>query len=140
MRTFRFDPGTVHLLRLDTDDDLYDTITGYVKRHHIEAAWVTFLGAVKRASLRYYDQERKAYVDFSIDEPLEVVAGVGNVSVLDGEPFLHIHAALADESGAGRGGHVNSGTIVFALEVSIQVLDGEAPVRLPDDCTGLTLW
>ena len=140
MRSFRFDPGTVHLLRLDTDDDLYDTITGYVKRHHIEAAWVTFLGAVKRASLRYYDQERQTYVDFSIDEPLEVVAGVGNVSVLDGEPFLHIHAAFADESGAGRGGHVNSGTIVFALEVSIQVLDGEAPVRLPDDCTGLTLW
>lgn len=140
MRTFRFDPGTVHLLRLDTDDDLYDTITGYVKRHHIEAAWVTFLGAVKRASLRYYDQEQKTYVDFSIDEPLEVVAGVGNVSVLDGEPFLHIHAAFADESGAGRGGHVSSGTVVFALEVSIQVLDGEPPVRLPDDCTGLTLW
>jgi hypothetical protein len=140
MKSFRFDAGTVHLLRLDTDDDVYDTITGYVRRHHIEAAWVTFLGAVKEASLRYYDQEQKTYVDFSIDEPLEVVAGVGNVSVLDGEPFLHIHAAFTDESGTGRGGHVNSGTVVFALEVSIQVLVGEPLVRLPDDCTGLALW
>lgn len=140
MRTFRFDPGPVHVLRLDTDDDLYDAITGYVREHRIEAAWVTFLGAVKRASLRYYDQENKQYVDFSIDEPLEVLAGVGNVSLLDGEPFLHIHAAFADDDGIGRGGHINSGTVVFALEVSIQVLDGEPPERFPDDCTGLTLW
>ena len=128
MKQFILQPGPVHLLRLDTDDDLYDTVTEYVRDHRIEAAAVSFLGAVRRASLRYYDQQAKQYVDFTIDEPLE------------GEPFLHIHAAFSDERGGGHGGHVNSGTVVFALEVTIASLEGKAPERRPDDCTGLTLW
>jgi len=140
VKQFILQPGPVHLLRLDTDDDLYDTVTEYVRDHRIEAAAVSFLGAVRRASLRYYDQQAKQYVDFTIDEPLEVVSGVGNVSLLDGEPFLHIHAAFSDERGGGHGGHVNSGTVVFALEVTIASLEGKAPERRPDDCTGLTLW
>jgi predicted DNA-binding protein with PD1-like motif len=140
MHAHRLTPGPVHVLRLPHGSDLYGEITSYVVDNGIEAATVTFLGAVQRASLRCYDQERKEYRDFVIDQRLEVVAGVGNVSLLEGTPFLHIHAAFADEQGQAVGGHVNTGTVVFALEAAVQVLEGEPPVRLPDDCTGLNLW
>ena len=140
MKTYHFDPGRVHLLRLATGGDVYDDITDYIGSLRIEAATVSLLGAVQRASLRYYDQDEKAYRDFVIDEHLEVAAGVGNVSLLDGEPFLHVHVALSDAAGRGYGGHLNSGTTVFAIEVAISELDGVPPVRLPDDCTGLSLW
>lgn len=140
MKSFRYPPGRIHLLRLDTDSDLSDSITAYAEQHGITVGWVNFLGAVRHASLRYYDQEAKRYEDFVVDEPLEVVAGVGNISLLDGRPFIHIHAALTDEAGHGRGGHVNGGTVVFAMEVIIQELDGVPPSRELDDCTGLTLW
>jgi predicted DNA-binding protein with PD1-like motif len=136
----RFAAGTIHLLRLSTGSDLYDSITAYGREHSIEVAWVNFLGAVRRASLRYYDQDAKEYRDYVLARHLEVVSGVGNLSLLDGDPFLHIHAALSDEDGAGFGGHVNSGTEVFAIEVMIHELEGDPPVRLPDECTGLTLW
>ena len=140
MIPFVLQPGPVHLVRLETGSDLYDSITAYVRGAGIAAASVTFLGAVERAALRYYDQDGKAYRDFTIDEHLEVVAGVGNVSLLEAEPFLHIHAAFADDAGRAFGGHVNVGTVVFALEVTLHELVGDAPVREPDDCTGLTLW
>jgi len=140
MQAHRLTGGTVHLLRLSHGADLYDEMSRFVIDNDIRAATVTFLGAVQRASLRYYDQEAGEYRDFVIDEPLEVVSGVGNVSLLDGRPFLHIHAALADARGHAHGGHVNTGTAVFALEATIQELEGEPPIRLPDDCTGLTLW
>jgi predicted DNA-binding protein with PD1-like motif len=136
----RFDPGPVHLLRLPTGADLYRAITDYVQASAIEAASVTFLGAVERAALRYYDQVEREYRDFLIDEHLEVVAGVGNVSMLDGEPFLHIHAALADDQGRAFGGHVNEGTAVFAIEVTIHQLEGSPPQRRFDERTGLNLW
>ena len=137
---YEFEQGPVHLVRLATGDDVLEGITEYATRNGIRAASVTFLGAVSRAALRYYDQEDKAYRDFEIDEHLEVVAGVGNVSILDGAPFVHIHCALADSAGRAFGGHVNVGTTVFALEVAITELIGDPPVREPDDCTGLTLW
>lgn len=140
MKSFRYTPSRVHLLRLDTDGDLYDSITTYAERHGITTAWVNFLGSVRHAALRYYDQTAKQYEDYVLDEPLEVVAGVGNISLLNGQPFVHIHAALTDAAGRGCGGHVNRGTVVFAMEVMIQELEGVPPAREPDDCTGLTLW
>jgi uncharacterized protein len=133
-------PGAVHLVRLERGDDVYDTLSAFVVDRGIRAASVSALGAVTRASLRYYDQAARRYEDFLIDEPLEVVSAVGNVSLLDGSPFLHLHAALSAADGRAFGGHVRTGTVAFALEATIAVLEGEPPVRRPDAATGLTLW
>ncbi len=140
MIAFSFEPVAVHLVRLDCGEDLYDGITEFVRERGILAAAVNCLGALTRASLRYYHQEERRYVDFDLERHLEVVAGVGNVSMLDGDPFLHLHVALADADGKAYGGHVNVGCEVFALEATIWELAGDPPVREPDDCTGLTLW
>jgi len=140
VNSFRLEPGPVHLVRLDTGGDVLESITDYVTEHNIRAAAVSFLGAVRRASLRYYNQDAQQYIDFDVNEHLEVLAGTGNVSVLDGAPFVHIHAAFGAAEGRAYGGHVNAGTEVFACEVTISELDGIAPVRQPDETTGLMLW
>lgn len=140
MRARRFRPGAIHLLSLDRGDDLIDTITGYAADRGITAAWFTYLGAVTRASLRYYDQRDLVYRDLELDRPLEVLSGVGNITLRDGAPFVHTHAAFGDADGTAWGGHLNRGCRVFALEVRLEELDGEAPVRLPDPATGLALW
>ncbi|HHC07827.1 MAG TPA: DNA-binding protein [Actinobacteria bacterium] len=136
----RLEVAAVHLVRLATGDDLYEGLTTFVTDAGITAATVTCLGAVRRASLRYYDQDLHRYDDFVLDEHLELVAGVGNVSLLEGASFLHLHAAFARADGQAFGGHVNVGTEVFALEAHVTELRGEPPRRRPDDCTGLTLW
>jgi predicted DNA-binding protein with PD1-like motif len=136
----RFEPGPIHLLRLERGADIVGELTDYATRHGIHAAWFTFLGAVSRAALRYYDQEAFEYRDFSVDEHLEVLSGVGNVSLRDGAPFVHTHAAFGDASGRALGGHLNAGCIVFSLEVRLEELAGEAPERLSDATTGLSLW
>ena len=129
------------MLRLATGADLVEAITAYAADHRIQAATVEYLGAVRRAALRYYDQDAREYRDFVIDRHLEVLSGIGNISVLDDIPFLHTHMALADDVGAAFGGHVNVGTEVWAIEVRMQELDGaEPPIRTFDDCTSLTLW
>lgn len=140
MKVHRYEPGSVHLIRLDTGDDIVATITRYAADNGIRAAWFTYLGAVSAASLRYYDQDTQQYRDFTIERHLEVLSGVGNVSLLDGRPFVHTHAAFADEDGHAFGGHVHAGSIVFALEVRLEELGGEPPVRLLDEPTGLSLW
>ncbi len=140
MIAYRFEPVATHLLRLNCGEDLYDGITEFVRERDVRAAAVNCLGAVSSASLRYYHQEERRYLDFLLDRHLEVVAAVGNVTLLDGQPFLHLHAALADADGKAFGGHVNVGTEVFALEATIWELAGDPPVREPDDCTGLMLW
>jgi predicted DNA-binding protein with PD1-like motif len=140
MNIHRYEPGRVHLVSLETGDDVVPTITRYAADNEITAAWFTYLGAVRTAALRYYDQDARRYRDFTIDRHLEVLSGVGNVSLLDGQPFVHTHAAFADSVGRAFGGHLNTGCIVWALEVRLEEYSGEPPVRLYDDATGLNLW
>lgn len=135
-----FEPGRIHLLRLATGEDILDSLTAYVTERDIRAAWIEYLGAVRRASLRYFDQDRLEYCDFMIGRHLEVLTGIGNVSVLDGKPFVHTHMAVADDRGRSYGGHVNSGCEAWAIEVKIQELVGDEPVRELDERTGLGLW
>jgi predicted DNA-binding protein with PD1-like motif len=56
---------------------------------------------------------------------MEVVSGLGSVSEADGRPFVHIHVSLADREGHLIGGHVEPGTEVYAMEITIQELVGE---------------
>jgi len=64
---------------------------------------------------------------------------VGNVSLKDGEPFVHAHAVLSDEKGNTRAGHLLEG-IVFAAEVHLSQLEGPKLERKYDEVTGLSLW
>ncbi|MFQ5966758.1 MAG: PPC domain-containing DNA-binding protein [Acidimicrobiia bacterium] len=130
----------VHLFRLPTGSDLYEEITSYVTERNIRSASLTFLGAVRKASLRYFDQDAKQYLDFTLDEHLEILSGVGNISVLEDQPFLHAHASLGDKAGRAYGGHLNVGTEVFVTEVTLWELTGDPPVREFDETCGLSLW
>lgn len=135
-----YETGQIHLVRIPTGEDLLGYLEDYVAERSIQTAWLSYLGAVQTAALRYYDQEQREYCDFHIHQHLEVVSGTGNVSLLDGAPFIHTHAVLADASGRAFGGHVNHGCEVWALEVRIEELRGDAPVRTFDEPTGLSLW
>jgi predicted DNA-binding protein with PD1-like motif len=136
----RYEPGPVHLLRIPTGEDLLGYLDDFVTAQGITTAWLSYLGAVQSAALRYYDQVNKEYSDFHIHQHLEVLSGTGNVSLLDGAPFIHTHAVLADAAGHAFGGHVNYGCEVWALEVKVEEYAGTPPVRVFDETTGLSLW
>ncbi|NNF11191.1 MAG: DNA-binding protein [Acidimicrobiia bacterium] len=140
MTSLTVEPGPVHLLRIPTGDDLLGSLEEFVTANNITAAWISYLGAVQSASLRYYDQVAKEYCDFHIHQHLEVVSGTGNVSLLDGAPFIHTHAVLADSAGKAFGGHVNYGCEAWVIEARIEEYTGTAPMRTFDETTGLSIW
>ena len=77
---------------------------------------------------------------YVIDRPLEITNLVGNVSLRDGNPFVHAHVTLADSAGHAYGGHLAPGTIVFACEFVLEVLSESVLERAFDETTGLYLW
>lgn len=126
--------------RIETGADLVEAIEQVCAERGIGAAWVSALGAARRTSFAYYDQEAKRYREVASERHHEMSGFVGNVSDRDGRPFLHAHASFADVSGATVGGHLLRGTEVFVAEVRIvELLDVEL-VRRHDEETGLALW
>jgi len=132
--------GPAHILKPPFGSDLLKELETYVRTHSINLAWLSGVGAVSRATIRYYDQPKKQWVDHDFDRRLEVAGMWGNVSLLNGEPIVHVHIAVADENGHCYGGHLGPNTLVFNLEILMTTLSGPPVVRKMDAQTGLTLW
>jgi hypothetical protein len=126
------------LASLEHGTDWREEIEEFAAREGIESAWFDAMGAVQDAELWYYDQDRQEYQSVTFEEPLEVAACVGNVALLDGEPFAHTHAVLSRPSGQAVAGHLNAAT-VFAGEVYLRSFE-EPLAREHDETTDLDLW
>jgi predicted DNA-binding protein with PD1-like motif len=126
--------------RLETGDDLVGKVEGVCAEHEIRAAWVSVIGAVRRASFAYYEQEDHRYLELESTEHHEISGFVGNISIRDGRPFLHAHATFCARTGAAVGGHLLPGCEVFAAEVTIREMTGVELIRTPDEVSGLALW
>lgn len=132
--------GRVFLERLPKEGDLVEEITKFVKKNNIEKGIVKAIGAVTEAKIGYYNQEAEEYEYTKLNQHLEIVSLLGNISILDGEPMVHAHIALADDEGRTYGGHLAEGTKIFATELYVEEIKGEKKIRTKDKETNLTLW
>ena len=133
-------PGRIWIGRLEAGDDLVEGIEGVCVEHDVRAAWVSAIGAVRRAAFAYYEQAERRYLELESTEHHEITGFVGNISIRDDRPFLHAHATFASRSGAAVGGHLVRGCEVFAAEVTIREMTGVELIRTPDEVSGLALW
>lgn len=70
---------------------------------------------------------------------MEILSLKGNISIKDGEPFLHLHIVLSKEDFTCIGGHLYEAE-VFAFEFEIVEFEGNSFQRGFDEDTGLFLW
>ena len=127
-----------YVARLETGADWRAEIEDLAREVDAEAGWFTAIGSVEDVEVWFYDQDDREYQSVDFEEPLEVAACVGNVSLLDGELFAHTHAVLSRRSGQALAGHINTAT-VFAGELYFRAF--EEPLRREyDETTALDLW
>lgn len=139
MATAEFEVGKFLLVRAEHNSDLIQLIPKLAEKKGIDMAAFTVIGALKRAKLEFYDQEKYEYREITINHPHEIASCVGNVSMKNGTPFVHAHAVLADENGDTKAGHLAEG-IVFAAEIHLHELRGTTLERKHDSVTDLSLW
>ena len=131
--------GRSLLARLDHGAEIIVQIADLARERNIRAAAISAIGALSRADLGFYDQAGREYMVRGVEGPVEIASCTGNISLLEGEPFVHAHAVLADSSGAVLAGHLVRGTI-FAAELYLQELAQADLNRDYDSQTGLKLW
>jgi hypothetical protein len=120
--------------------DLLEELTKVLTERGVRLGRIEAIGAVQKACIGYYNQETRTYQFASFDHPMEITKLIGNVSLKDGDPFVHTHITLSDESGKAYGGHLAKGTVIFACEFILEAFDGPAFNRCFDEETGLPLW
>jgi len=139
MRSAEYRSGRKFICRLEHDSELLKSITDFVKEKGVKAGVFSVIGAVKGATIAYYDQTKHEYRELQIDGPHEIVSCTGNISLKNGTQFAHAHIVLADERGNVKAGHLVRGK-VFAAELHLRELLGPELVRKHDKLTDLSLW
>ncbi len=136
----QFESGRHFVGRLPHGKDLATSIELFCKENSIFMGTFSVIGAVSSATMGIYDQKQQVYVTMKVDSQHEILLCTGNISLKDGNPFVHAHISLSDELGKTIGGHLFSETIVFAGEIYLQELRNNPLERTFDKTTGLMLW
>lgn len=133
--------GRILIGRLPHGADLLGSLTSVCMEEKVRFGTIAAIGAVSSARLGYYKQDELEYMDcLNVEKGLEIVSCQGNVSLKDGEVFVHVHATLSDDKGRCFGGHLMEGTRIYAAEFHVMELSGEPLAREFDSYTGLYLW
>ena len=127
------------VLVFDIGDEVAEGLTAFATEHGLTGASLTAIGALREATLGYWNWETKQYERIEIGEQVEVVSLSGNIAAgPGGEPKLHAHVVLAKRDGSAHGGHLLRGIVRPTLEVVLTELPAELH-RRTDQATGLAL-
>lgn len=105
---------------LESGEEALTTLTKFANDAGITAASLTTIGAFERATVGWFDFEKKTYKKIEVAEQCEVLSAIGDIAVGDdGKASLHVHVVLGLADGSTRGGHLLEGKVRPTLEVVI---------------------
>ena len=117
--------GENYMLRLEIGEEIITQLKEFCVAHEIGSGKVTGIGVVRRAKLSYFDVELGDYQHREISEYLELTSLMGNISMMEGDPFPHLHVTLADSNFNSIGGHLSEGEIGVTGELIIEPFERE---------------
>ena len=127
-----------YALVFDTGDDVVAELDRFAAEQQLSASHFTGLGAFSDVVLGFFDVERREYERVQIDEQVEVVSLVGDVTLEANGAKVHAHVVVAKRDGTAHGGHLLGAHVRPTLEVVVT----ESPSHLrrqTDAATGLAL-
>lgn len=109
------------LIRLDSGDDIIESLEKFANIEHIQSASFQGLGSLQRARIGHFDfQNTHQYNFHEFREDLEVLSAIGNITLLENKPIVHVHLSLSRRDCSQIGGHADRGCIVNLLEIQLK--------------------
>ena len=130
--------GDRYQIRLESGEHVQAALVPWLAGQGIGYAAVSGLGAVRHITLSYWNADTRQYETHERGEQMEVVSLVGNVTLKDDAPFLHLHVALGRRDLSLIGGHFNDAVVHPTLEIWLRP-EAKAVRRMPDEASGLSL-
>lgn len=132
--------GNQFMVVLDRGEEVISTLQAFCSANDVHVATFSAIGAIERVRIGYYELGRKEYFFREESGPFEVASMNGNIALVDGAPFVHVHSVLSrcDDSGSVLGGHLAEAFVSVTLEVSLARLHFPMERKL-DEGIGLKL-
>ena len=123
----------------ETGDEVMSGLLSFAKAQRLAGSHFTAIGAFQRATVGYFDWNRKDYKKIPVHEQVEVLSLIGDIAESEqGDPKIHAHVVLGRSDGSTLGGHLLDAYVRPTLEVVVE----ESPAHLRrrhDSESGLAL-
>jgi predicted DNA-binding protein with PD1-like motif len=122
----------------DKREEAMESLRSFAIDNRVTAAHFTGIGGFSDVVLGYYDWETKKYVRIPVNEQVELVSLIGDITLEKDKPMIHAHAVVAKRDGATVGGHLLEAHVRPTLELVLT----ESPAHLNrkyDEESGLPL-
>ena len=116
--------GSTIAVRIDRGEEVIEQLTKVLADENVRAGCVTALGATDEVTFGLYSVATGVYEKQTLTGEMEITSLVGNVSVMDGAPYIHLHVAVCDKDMILHGGHLTACRISATCELFLTVLDG----------------
>ena len=126
------------IVRIDKGEEIVQTLKQICTKLHIKAGTITGIGATDRAVVGLLDTKTKKYQSIELVGDHEIVPIIGNISTMNSEVYLHLHANLCNAKHQSFGGHLTSAVVSVTFEGVIDIFDG-AVDRVFDEHSGINL-
>jgi predicted DNA-binding protein with PD1-like motif len=126
------------VLVLATGDEPVETLTAFAAEQGLGGSHFTAIGAFSQAIIAYFDWPSRQYRQIRVDEQVEVVSLIGDITLEKGKPKVHAHVVLGKADGTAHGGHLMQAIVRPTLEVVTTELPQHL-VRRFDPDSGLAL-
>jgi predicted DNA-binding protein with PD1-like motif len=105
------------VLVMDSGDEVVAALTRFAKEQGLAGSHFTAIGALRGVVLGFFDWDIKDYRRIVLDEQVEVLSLLGDITLDEGEPRLHAHIVVGRADGTAHGGHLLEAHVRPTLEI-----------------------
>jgi predicted DNA-binding protein with PD1-like motif len=134
----KYSSGNGYFVIVKRGEEVVGALNTFANEQKLKTAWVSGIGGASKVTLGFYNLENKEYQWRTFEEPLEIVGVQGNLSIVGGQPFWHLHGTFSNQNYEALGGHVKGLVVGLTCELFIS----PTPIGLTrkhDNETGLKL-
>ena len=128
-----------YFISLSKDEYINETLLDISNKESIKSGWISGVGAMYEIEVGYFDVDKKDYIRKSFPGDYEILGISGNISIKEGNRFIHTHVTFSDENFNVFGGHLFDAKIAAGGEFMINKCDFEIKRKFNKDI-GLHLW
>ena len=122
-----------YFIYIEKNKKVMDTLIRFCKDQAITNAKISGIGAVKQSEIGAYDTVGKEYIRKQFPDVWELVSYEGNVTLKDGDPFVHGHVVLSNHDMKTIGGHLFETTVAAVGEFFLRKFDNDAYREINED-------
>lgn len=121
-----------YILKLESGEEILESLVAFIEKNRIPSGYFQVIGGVTDVELGYFDLKKNDYDRHTYDGDYELITASGNISDVEGKPFVHTHAVFSDEKFRTFSGHLFKAIVTITVEIFLFPLD-IALIRRPNE-------